>query len=58
MKKNTERSFVFDNARLDIIVGDRTPLYLDIIVAPDRSIVAFRIRKEGTNNENWQGAYE
>ena len=35
----SEGSFVFDSTRLD------TPLYLDIIVAPDRTFVAFRIRK-------------
>ena len=54
----SEGSFVFDSTRLDIVVLDGKPLYLDIIVAPDRTLVAFRIRQEGTDNEKWQGAYE
>ena len=48
----SEGSFVLDSTRLD------THLYLDIIVAPDRTIVAFRIRQESSDNEKWQGAYE
>ncbi len=54
----SEGSFVFHSTRLDIVVGDGTPLYLDFIVAPDRTVVAFRIRLEGTDNEKWQGVYE
>ena len=54
----SEGSFVFDSIRLDLLVGDATPLFLDIIVAPDGTIVAFRIRRKGSDNDRWQGAYE
>jgi hypothetical protein len=54
----SEGPFVFDSTRLDIVDGDGTRFYLDIVVAANGTIVAFRIRQEGTDNEKWQGAYE
>jgi hypothetical protein len=53
-----EGSFVFDSTRLDSVVGAGTPLYLDFIVAPDRTVVAFRVRQGDADNEDWQGEYE
>jgi hypothetical protein len=53
-----EGSFVFDSTRLDIVVGDGAPLHLDFIVAPDRTVVAFPVRQEDADNEDWQGEYE
>jgi hypothetical protein len=54
----SEGAFVFDSSRLDVVAGDGKSLYVDFIVAPDRIVVAFRIRREGTDIERWQGAYE
>ena len=54
----SEGSFVFDSIRLDIVVGDGTPFYLDIIGAPDKTVVAFRLRQDGATNEDGQGEYE
>ncbi len=54
----SEGQFVFDSTRLDIIVGDGTPLYLGFIVAPDRTFVSFRMRREGVDDKEWPRAYK
>jgi hypothetical protein len=54
----SEGSFVFDSTPLDIVVGGGPPLYLGFIVAPDRTIVGFRMRREAADDKEWQRAYK